>query len=65
MDEPIGWLEAVILGVVQGLTEFLLISSSAHVLIVSQLFGWGDPGEISKLMVGLRQSTGLGTLVTL
>ena len=44
MDEPIGWLEAVILGVVQGLTEFLPISSSAHVLIVSRLFGWGDPG---------------------
>ena len=44
MNEPIGWLEAVILGVVQGLTEFLPISSSAHVLIVSQLFGWGDPG---------------------
>ena len=44
MNEPIGWLEAVILGVVQGLTEFLPISSSAHVLIVSRLFGWGDPG---------------------
>lgn len=40
----ISWLEAVILGVVQGLTEFLPISSSAHVLIVSQLFGWEDPG---------------------
>ena len=39
-----GWLEAVILGIVQGLTEFLPISSSAHVLIVSRLFGWGDPG---------------------
>ncbi|MEL0282211.1 MAG: undecaprenyl-diphosphate phosphatase, partial [Actinomycetota bacterium] len=39
-----GWLEAVILGVVQGLTEFLPISSSAHVLIDSRLFGWGDPG---------------------
>ena len=44
MQEPMGWLEAVILGVVQGLTEFLPISSSAHVLIVSRLFGWGDPG---------------------
>ncbi len=44
MDEPIGWLEAVILGVVQGLTEFLPISSSAHILIVSRLFGWGDAG---------------------
>lgn len=28
----------------QGLTEFLPISSSAHVLVVSQLFGWSDPG---------------------
>lgn len=39
-----GWFEAVILGVVQGLTEFLPISSSAHILIVSQLMGWSDPG---------------------
>ncbi len=38
------WLEAVVLGVVQGLTEFLPISSSAHLLILSQLFGWDDPG---------------------
>jgi undecaprenyl-diphosphatase len=42
--EPVTWLQAVILGIVQGLTEFLPISSSAHVLIVSQLFGWTDPG---------------------
>ncbi len=40
----ISWFEAVVLGVVQGLTEFLPISSSAHVLIISQLFGWQDPG---------------------
>ena len=40
----ISWFEAVVLGVVQGLTEFLPISSSAHILIVSQLFGWQDPG---------------------
>jgi undecaprenyl-diphosphatase len=40
----IGWFEAIILGIVQGLTEFLPISSSAHVLIVSQFFGWDDPG---------------------
>lgn len=42
--EPIGWLEAIILGLVQGITEFLPISSSAHIFIVSQLFGWQDPG---------------------
>lgn len=38
------WFEAVVLGVVQGLTEFLPISSSAHLLIIGQLLGWGDPG---------------------
>jgi undecaprenyl-diphosphatase len=42
--EPVTWFQAVILGIVQGLTEFLPISSSGHVLIVSQLFGWTDPG---------------------
>jgi undecaprenyl-diphosphatase len=40
----IGWFEAVVLGVVQGLTEFLPISSSAHIRIVSEVFGWEDPG---------------------
>jgi undecaprenyl-diphosphatase len=39
-----GWLEAVVLGVVQGLTEFLPISSSAHLRIVGEIFGWDDPG---------------------
>ena len=39
------WFEAIVLGVVQGLTEFLPISSSAHLLIVGQLFFDGrDPG---------------------
>lgn len=40
----ISWFEAVVLGVIQGLTEFLPISSSAHLLILSQMFGWEDPG---------------------
>ncbi len=40
----IGWFEAIVLGVVQGLTEFLPISSSAHLLIISEFFGWPDPG---------------------
>ena len=39
-----GWLEALVLGVVQGLTEFLPISSSAHQSIVGQFFGGRDPG---------------------
>lgn len=44
MDSGVSWFEAVVLGVVQGLTEFLPVSSSAHILIVSRIFGWGDPG---------------------
>src|SRR3954447_9300449 len=39
-----GWFEAVVLGLVQGLTEFLPISSSAHLRFVGALFGWDDPG---------------------
>lgn len=38
------WFEAIVLGVLQGLTEFLPISSSAHLFAASQLFGWQDPG---------------------
>jgi undecaprenyl-diphosphatase len=37
-------LKAVVLGTLQGLTEFLPISSSAHLRIFPELFGWGDPG---------------------
>jgi undecaprenyl-diphosphatase len=36
--------KAVFLGVLQGLTEFLPISSSAHLRIFPDLLGWGDPG---------------------
>ena len=38
------FLKAVVLGTIQGLTEFLPISSSAHLRIFPALFGWGDPG---------------------
>ncbi|HVF52397.1 MAG TPA: undecaprenyl-diphosphate phosphatase [Actinomycetota bacterium] len=37
-------LEAVILGTVQGLTEFIPISSSGHLVVVPELFGWDHPG---------------------
>ena len=36
--------EAIILGIVQGLTEFLPISSTAHLRIIPALVGWDDPG---------------------
>jgi undecaprenyl-diphosphatase len=37
-------LKAVLLGVVQGLTEFLPVSSTAHLRIIPSFFGWGDIG---------------------
>jgi undecaprenyl-diphosphatase len=37
-------LQAVILGLVQGLAEFLPISSSAHLVLTPWIFGWSDPG---------------------
>lgn len=42
--QPISIFHAIIIGIVQGLTEFLPISSTAHVKVVPVLLGWGDPG---------------------
>jgi undecaprenyl-diphosphatase len=45
------WFQAVILGVLQGLTEFLPISSNAHLRIFGDLAGWGDPGAAFTAVV--------------
>ena len=37
-------VQTIILAIVQGLTEFLPISSSAHLAVIPKLFGWPDPG---------------------
>ncbi len=47
------WFEAVILGVVQGLTEFLPISSTGHLRIVPAFLGWEDPGAAFTAIVQL------------
>lgn len=52
-------IQAIVLGIVQGLTEFLPISSTAHLRIVPSLLGWNDPGA------AFTASIQLGTLVAI
>ncbi|MGO9602292.1 MAG: undecaprenyl-diphosphate phosphatase [Candidatus Binataceae bacterium] len=51
--------QALVLGAVQGLTEFLPVSSSAHLILIPWLFGWQDPG------LAFDVALHLGTLVAL
>src|SRR3954454_14753530 len=46
-------LHAIVLGIVQGLTEFLPISSTAHLRVVPAFLGWGDPGTAFTAVVQL------------
>jgi undecaprenyl-diphosphatase len=46
-------IQAIVLGIVQGLTEFLPISSTAHLRIVPAFFGWEDPGSAFTAVVQL------------
>src|SRR5215212_7886443 len=49
--------EAIVLGVVQGLTEFLPISSTAHLRIVPAMAGWEDPGAAFTAVTQLGTMT--------
>jgi len=53
----VDFLEAIILGLIQGLTEFLPISSSAHLRIFGDLVGWGDPGATFTAITQLGTET--------
>ncbi len=44
-------MRAIVLGVLQGMTEFLPISSSAHLAIFPKFFGWEDPGAAYTAVV--------------
>lgn len=50
---PMSIFEAIILGIVQGLTEFLPISSSGHLRIVPAIAGWPDPGSAFTAVIQL------------
>ena len=49
----LSWWEAAWLGIVQGFTEFLPISSTAHLRIVPSLLGWEDPGAAFSAVIQL------------
>ena len=38
------YIQAILLALIQGLTEFLPVSSSAHLILPAQLLGWPDQG---------------------
>lgn len=49
----INWFQAIVLGFVQGVTEFLPISSTAHLKAVPVFLGWGDPGVAFTAVIQL------------
>ncbi|MBE9183207.1 undecaprenyl-diphosphate phosphatase [Microcoleus sp. LEGE 07076] len=50
---PLNLVQTIVLGIVQGLTEFLPISSSAHLKVVPIALGWGDPGVAYTAVIQL------------
>ena len=46
------YLTAALLGVLQGLTEFLPVSSTAHLLVAGRLFGYDDPAFTVMIQLG-------------
>ncbi|NJO89915.1 MAG: undecaprenyl-diphosphate phosphatase, partial [Chloroflexia bacterium] len=58
------WIEAVILGLIQGLTEFLPVSSSGHLELAKAFFGSHQlPAESALLTVVLHFATALSTIL--
>ena len=59
------WFEALILGIIQGLTEYLPVSSSGHLAIGQALFGMQDGEENLMFTVAVHVATVLSTIVIL
>ena len=49
----VNWWQAIVLGFVQGATEFIPISSTAHLKAIPVFFGWGDPGVSFSAVIQL------------
>ena len=59
------WIQALILGIIQGLTEYLPVSSSGHLAIGQVLFGMNDGADNLAFTVAVHVATVLSTLVIL
>lgn len=59
------WFEALILGIIQGLTEYLPVSSSGHLAIGQALFGMNDGADNLMFTVAVHVATVLSTVVIL
>ena len=58
---PLQFLQAVVYGIVQGITEFLPVSSTAHLTLIPKIFGWPDGGM--GFDVALHLGTALAVIV--
>ena len=59
------WIQALLLGIIQGLTEYLPVSSSGHLAIGQALFGLADGESNLTFTVVLHVATVLSTIVIL
>ena len=52
-------IQAIVYGIVQGLTEFIPVSSTAHLRLVPSIFGWTDPGSSFTAVIQLGTTVAL------